>query len=151
MSRCFTYKWQKNPCKSVFQTWICHSLLCLPRYNFEYFHYNDVMMSAMASQITSFTVVYSTAYSGADQRKHESSASLALVRGIHIPCTNGQQRWKYFHLMTSSLRLKCMRKISIYHWYKAVTGSDTEWSTLWEHYRYMARYLIGSSNIYAMF
>ena len=47
------------------------------------FHYNDVIMSAMASQVTSFTIVYSTVYSGADQRKHQSSASLAFVRGIH--------------------------------------------------------------------
>ena len=46
-------------------------------------HYNDVIMIAMASQITSLTVVYSTVYSGADQRKHQSSASLAFVRGIH--------------------------------------------------------------------
>ena len=37
----------------------------------------------MASQITSLTIVYRTAYSGADQRKHQSSASLAFVRGIH--------------------------------------------------------------------
>ena len=35
-------------------------------------------MSPMASQITSFTIVYSTVYSGADQRKHQSSASLPL-------------------------------------------------------------------------
>ena len=47
------------------------------------FHYNDVIKSAMASQITSLTIVYSTIYSGADERKHQSSASLALVRGIH--------------------------------------------------------------------
>ena len=40
-------------------------------------------MSALASQITSLTIVYSTVYSGADQRKHQSSASLAFVRGIH--------------------------------------------------------------------
>ena len=40
-------------------------------------------MDAMTSQITSLTIVYSTVYSGADQRKHESSASLAFVRGIH--------------------------------------------------------------------
>ena len=40
-------------------------------------------MSAMASQITSLTIVYSIVYSGADQRKHQSSASLAFVRGIH--------------------------------------------------------------------
>ena len=46
-------------------------------------HYNDVTMSTMASQITSLTIVYSTVYSGADQRKHQSSASLAFVRGIH--------------------------------------------------------------------
>ena len=37
----------------------------------------------MASQITSLTTVYSTVYSGADQRKHQSSASLAFVWGIH--------------------------------------------------------------------
>ena len=40
-------------------------------------------MSAMASQITNFTVVYLTVYSGTDQRKRQSSASLAFVRGIH--------------------------------------------------------------------
>ena len=43
-------------------------------------HYNDIIMSAMASQITSLTIIYSTFYSGADQRKHKS---LAFVRGIH--------------------------------------------------------------------
>ena len=40
-------------------------------------------MSAMASQITSLTIVYSTVYSGVDQRKHQSSASLVFVWGIH--------------------------------------------------------------------
>ena len=43
----------------------------------------DVIMGAMESQITSFTIVYSTVYSGADQRKHQSSAPLAVVWGIH--------------------------------------------------------------------
>ena len=46
-------------------------------------HYNDVIMGAMAYQITSLTIVYSSVYSGADQRKHQSSASLAFVRRIH--------------------------------------------------------------------
>ena len=46
-------------------------------------HYSDVITGAMASQITSLTIVYSTVYSGADQRKHQRSASLAFVRGIH--------------------------------------------------------------------
>ena len=45
-------------------------------------HYNAVIVSAMASQITSLTIVYSTVYSGGDQRKHQSSVSLAFVRGI---------------------------------------------------------------------
>ena len=40
-------------------------------------------MIATASQITSLTIVYSTVYSGADQRKHQSSVSVAFVRGIH--------------------------------------------------------------------
>ena len=39
-------------------------------------------MEAIASQITSLTIVYSTVYSDADQRKDQSSAPLALVRGI---------------------------------------------------------------------
>ena len=45
--------------------------------------HSDVIMGEMASQITSLTIVYSTVYSGADQRKHQSFASLAFVRGIH--------------------------------------------------------------------
>ena len=45
--------------------------------------YSDVIMGVMASQTTSLTIVCSTVYSGADQRKHQSSASLVFVRGIH--------------------------------------------------------------------
>ena len=63
-------------------------------------------MTTIASQITSLAFVYSTVYSDADQRKHQSSASLAFVWGIHrdlwIPRTKGQLRGKCFHLMTSS-------------------------------------------------
>ena len=44
-------------------------------------HYNDVIMGPIASQITSFTIVYSIVYSDTDQRKHQSSSSLAFVRG----------------------------------------------------------------------
>ena len=46
-------------------------------------HYTDVIMGAMVSLITSLKIVYSAVYSGADRRKHQSSASLAFVRGIH--------------------------------------------------------------------
>ena len=69
-------------------------------------HYDDVIMTTIASQITSLTSVYSTVYLDADQRKHQSSASLAFVWGIHrdrwIPRTKGQLRGKCSHLMTSS-------------------------------------------------
>ena len=56
-------------------------------------HYNDVIMAAIASQITSLTIVYSTVYSGADQRKHQSSASLAFVRGIHRGQVISPHKW----------------------------------------------------------
>ena len=62
-----------------------------------YIHYYDVIMGAVATQITSLTIVYSTVYSDADQRTHQSPASLAFVRGIH--------RGPGFHLMTSSCEI----------------------------------------------
>ena len=46
-------------------------------------HYSDVIMGAMASQITGVSIVYSTVCSDANQRKHQSSTSLAFVRAIH--------------------------------------------------------------------
>ena len=56
-------------------------------------HYDDVTMGGMAFQITSLTIVYSTVYSGADQRKHQSPASLAFVRGIHRGPVNSPHKW----------------------------------------------------------
>ena len=56
-------------------------------------HYNDVIMGMIASQITSLTIVYSTVYSDADQRKHQSSASLAFVQGIHRGPVNSPHKW----------------------------------------------------------
>ena len=58
-----------------------------------YTHYGDVIMGAIASQITSLTIVYSTVYSDVDQRKHQSSASLAFVRGIHRRPVNSPHKW----------------------------------------------------------
>ena len=46
-------------------------------------HYSDIIMRTMGSQFSSVSIVYSTVYPGVDQRKHQSSASLAFVRGIH--------------------------------------------------------------------
>ena len=56
-------------------------------------HYDDVIMGAIASQITSLTIIYSTVYSDADQRKLQSAASLAFVRGIHRGPVNSPHKW----------------------------------------------------------
>ena len=60
----------------------------------DYSHYSDVLMIAMASQITGVSIVYSIVCSVADQRKHQSFASLAFLKGFTgdwwIPRTEGQ-------------------------------------------------------------
>ena len=63
-------------------------------------HYSDGIMSMIASQITSVLIVYSIVCSGENQRKYQSSASLAFVRGIHRWPVNsphkGPVMWKMF-------------------------------------------------------
>ena len=63
-------------------------------------HYNDVMKSAMASHLTSHTIDYLTVCPGADERKHQSSASLVFVWGIRRWPANsphkGPVTWKTF-------------------------------------------------------
>ena len=68
-------------------------------------HYSDVIVSAMASQIAGVSIVYSLVCSGANQRKHQSSASLAFVG--NSPVTGefplkGHLRGKCFHFITLS-------------------------------------------------
>ena len=46
-------------------------------------HHSDVIMSTMASQIIAVSIVCQSACSGANQRKQQSSASLAFMKGIH--------------------------------------------------------------------
>ena len=57
------------------------------------YHYDHVIMGAIAYQITSLTIVYSAVYSDADQRKHQSSVSLAFVWGIHRGPVNSPHKW----------------------------------------------------------
>ena len=64
-----------------------------------YRHNSDVIMGAIASQITSVTIVYSTVYWGADQRKHHKSASLAFVRGTHRWPVNSPHKWPVTRIM----------------------------------------------------
>ena len=69
-------------------------------------HHSDVIMSAMASQISGVSIVCLTVCSGADQRKHQLCVT-GLCEGnppmtTTISHTKGQWRGKCFHLMTSS-------------------------------------------------
>ena len=72
----------------------------------KYPHYNVVIMSAMASQITSLKILYSTVCSGAEQRSIKTPPHWPLwgefTGDRWIPRTKGQWREKCFHLMTSS-------------------------------------------------
>ena len=69
----------------IFLSWWCHDK--------EILQYSDVIMGVMASQITSLTIVYWTVYSGAEQRKHQGSASLAFMRGIQRWLVNSPHKW----------------------------------------------------------
>ena len=76
------------------QLYLCHeNSIKLHIYAECIHHYDDVIMTMLASQITSLTVVYSIVYSGVNQRKHQSSASLAFVRAIHRGPVNFPHKW----------------------------------------------------------
>ena len=55
-------------------------------------HCSDLLISAMASQITGVSIVYSAGCLGAHQRKYQSSASLAFLRGIHRRPLNSRRK-----------------------------------------------------------
>ena len=67
------------------------------------YHYNDVIMGMIASQITSLMIAYSIIYSDADHRKHQSSASLAFVWGIHRGPVNSPHKWPVIMVMRKML------------------------------------------------
>ena len=74
-------------------------------------------MGVIASQITSLTIVYAIVYSGTDKRKHQSSASLVFVRGIHRGPVNSPHKGpvtrKMFHrhLGKWGRKAACLRKM----------------------------------------
>ena len=75
-----------------------HNAIACIRNHTTHDHYNDVIMGAIASKIaskkkTSLAIVYSIVYSDADQRKHQSSASLTFVWGIHRGPVNSLHKW----------------------------------------------------------
>ena len=83
-------------------------------------HYDDVIMGAIASLITSLTIVYSTVYSDADERKHQSSASLAFVWGIHRELVNSPHKWPVTRKMFPFDDVIMMRRARGYEMYTGI-------------------------------
>ena len=96
-------------------------------------HYNDVIMGAVASQITSLTIVYSIVYSDADQRKHQSSASLAFVRRIHRGPVNSLHKWPVTRKMFSfdDVIMKCLELCSFWDAISERNPLPTIFSIMW--------------------
>ena len=96
-----------------------------------YSHYNDVIMSTMGSQITSPTIVYSIVYSGTDQRKHQSCASLVCGWGIHRWSVNsphkGPATRKMFPfddvIMVPPSNCAVANRIYVHSWVTTILGS----------------------------
>ena len=96
-------------------------------------------MSAMVLQITVVSIVYSTVCSGADQRKHQSFALLAFVRGIHWwPVDSpykGPVTRKCFYLMTSKFgQCPTFVVVSPYR-YRVITTTSCTMTVLCHNFR----------------
>ena len=87
-------------------------------------HYGDVIMGAIASQITSLATVYSIVYTDADQRKHRSSASLAFVRGIHRGPVNSPHKWPVTRKMVP------FDDVIIYFLWQQYPDSKVHWANM---------------------
>ena len=83
---------------SIENVFLIFSKVSIMKFHTWHVHYNDVIMGVIASQITSLTIAYSTDYSGA--YKHQSSASLAFVRGIHRGPVNSPHKWSVTRKMS---------------------------------------------------
>ena len=82
-------------------------------------------MSPLASQITWLTIVYSTVYPGADQRKHQSSASLPFVRGTH--------RWPMNSPHKGPVTRKCFHFVDVIMEISSDDSTDGVQHHSWNH------------------
>ena len=133
-------------------SWVCVQLFFCPSgfvrwpqgkstrtYLIKWVHNNDAIMGAIASQITSLTIVCSIVYADADQRKHQRSASLAFVRRIHrrplnsphkLPVT--QKMFPFDDVIMSHIwcQLPC---------YSHIYSQSSAWKDVaWQHVRLFA-------------
>ena len=120
----------------IWHWYICEdrAVLRYPITQIRFMHYVNVIMTTVASQITSLAVVYSIVYSGVDERKHQSSASLAFVRGITGTGEFPAQRasypenvsiwWRHHGLLSDNKHLAVADKTEVCykrsHWYPSI-------------------------------
>ena len=78
------------------------------------FHYSDVIMGAIASQITSLTIVYSTVYSDADQRKHQNCASLVTGEFPAQMANNAEKMFPFDDVFICQWQCSCI-SVADYH------------------------------------
>ena len=93
------------------------------------FHYNNVIVSAMVSQLTGASIIYSTSCSGADQRKHQSFASwlLSPVNSPHKgPITRNMFLFDDVIMFVSHAKMAagetCCRKLDIFFLFQTMGG-----------------------------
>ena len=92
-------------------------------------------MGVMASQITSLTIVYSTVYSGADQRKYQSSVSLAFVWGIHRWPVNSPHKWPVTRKMFPSYDVIMVLRRDLFDRLTPLLRHDKETFYWWPWFR----------------
>ena len=93
-------------------------------------------MGAIASQITSLTIVYSIVYSDVDQRKHQSSASLAFVWGIHRGPVNSPHQWPFTRKMFPfGDVIMPERAASVWYWFSSQPDGQRPWTNKIYHLR----------------
>ena len=93
-------KYESQPCQGM-------DMMQLIGYWCRGWHYNDVIVGAMVSQITNLTIVHSTTYSGANQRKPQKLRLTGPCKGSspvtgESPAQRASKHGKCFHLLTSS-------------------------------------------------
>ena len=124
-------------------------------------HYSDAIMGTIASQFTSVSIVYLTVSTGADQRKHQSSASLAFVKGIHRGPVNSPHKWPVTRKMfpfddVISAMSSSNQAISLMGTNSVSYDTGTSWLHIYPRIQYTLSVIMGDecnleSQIYSFF
>ena len=85
-------------------------------------HYGDVIMGTIASQITSLIWLFTQPFIQTQiKKKHQSSTSLAFVRGIHRRLVNSLHKWPVTRKMFPFDDIIMDTITVVYHWHSVVS------------------------------